>query len=156
METNFTEKSFYCPTDIGNYGDSMQLDSGQELINLEGTKNGYNVEASVRVVGDVRVIFRDQVYRNAGRMPKELLDCYRNHKNPEEIATSDGEEYETPYYCDMNNWLEKFIVVRDAEGKVVDDSYNEVIDFIDDNTPEGWKKALLKDIENLFKDENLI
>lgn len=89
-------------------------------------------------------------------MPKELLDCYRNHKNPEEIATSDGEEYETPYYCDMNNWLEEFIVVRDTEGKIVDDSYSEVIDFIDDNTPEGWKKALLEDIENLFKDENLI
>ena len=83
-------------------------------------------------------------------MPDELLECYRKRLDPEILATSNGKKYKIPYYCNCNNWLEESIIVYDKNGKIVDDSFSEVIDFIDDNTPEGWKKMLLNDVKTVM------
>lgn len=143
-------KNFFCPENIGFFQDSMQLDSGQELINLKVEIENLNIEASVRIYGDVRVIFRDNIYKCASQMPDELLECYRKRLDPEILATSNGKNYKIPYYCNCNNWLEESIIVYDKNGKIVDDSFSEVIDFIDNNTPEGWKKMLLHDVKTVM------
>ena len=132
----------------------MELDSGQELVRLEClTENGYKAEAGVMVTGDVKVIFRDETYRCASNMPEELLDCFHNGTNPEDIIVSEGngDKYETPYFCDMNNWLEICVTISNPENEneihlQAYDTYD-VIDFIEDNTPEGWKRFLLEQIE---------
>lgn len=148
----FKEKNFWADPDIGKYKDSMELDSGIVIVELTGEIDGYDVDADVKVTGDVRVIFRDQVYRSASRMPEELLKCYHDHKNPEETALSDGGEYETPYYCDMNNWLEQSIVIRDKDGKIVADDY-QVTDFPEGGgTPDEWRNSLILDIAELLKE----
>lgn len=150
MERNITISSYFCPSDIGNYHDSMELDSGQELLCINATCSDLQIEAVVQVTGSVRVIFRDQVFKKSSDMPQELLECYHNGTDPEAVALSDGKEYETPYYCDENNWLEEFIIVRDSKGNIVNDTFSEVIDFIDDNTSEGWKKYLIDDIKKVL------
>ena len=145
-------KDFFTMPFVEDLHDSMELESGDIVVSSHATVGNLSIEASVVVHGDVRVIFRDHVYRNAGRMPKELLKCYHDGTDPTEAALSDGGNYETPYYCDMNNWLEESIIVRDSENNIVDDSFNEVIDVIDDNTPDGWKKMILEDIASLIKE----
>lgn len=149
----YTETDFYCRDNIGAYNDSMELDSGQELVRLVClTEEGYNAEASVEVVGEVKVIFRDEVYRCASDMPEELLDCYHNGTNPIDIIVSEGngDKYETPYYCDMNNWLEVFVTISipklDNANELHIETSSCVIEPVND-TPEGWKQFLLEQIE---------
>lgn len=143
-EKGVTVVEFSCPSDIGQINDSMQLDSGQELITLAGYVDGKTVTVSVKVHGEVRVIFRDQVYKAASQMPKELLDCYAKGKNPEQVALSDGKQYETPYYCDNNNWLEEDITIFGPVSIIKETS--DVVDVPEDNSYEGWKKVLIEDI----------
>lgn len=155
----YTETYFHCRENIGAYNDSMELDSGQELVRLVClTENGYKAEAGVMVTGDVKVIFRDETYRCASNMPEELLDCFHNGTCPEDIIVSEGngDKYETPYFCDMNNWLEAFVTISNPENEneihlQAYDTYD-VIDFIEDNTPEGWKRFLLEQIEAALED----
>lgn len=91
----FVEKEYFCGN-VGDYRDSMELDSCQELASLEGYIGKHTVEANVIVSGSVRVIFRDQVYKAASRMPKELLQCYHEGGDPAALATSTAKTAATP------------------------------------------------------------
>lgn len=142
---NLVVKDFYCPDGIEEIHDSMQLDSCQELLSIEGTVGNLSFEDKVIVRGHVRVIFRDQIYKAASKMPEELIRCYAEGKDPEEVAKSDGGKYETPYYCDENNWLSEEVVLRDKDGEIVYEN-DYVIDPPDDNTREGWKNYLLQTV----------
>lgn len=146
-----TVKQFHCPDSIEQIRDSMQLDSSQELVSLSVRSGLLDITASVTVQGRVRVIFRDEVYRSASRMPSLLLECFRTGTDPAEAAPKDGHTYETPYYCDENNWFELAIVQRDRDGNVTDDS-SLVIDVPDDNTAEGWKAFLTEEILSAIKE----
>ena len=88
--------------------DSMQMDSGITLAELKVN----SVEVSLRVCGDVRVVYKDDVYRGAKDMPEELLDKFAS-----------GTAYNDPdIVIDMNNWFETFIYIDGvyAGGDVVD------------------------------------
>ena len=143
---DFVLTDFYCHPKLKTIRDSMQLDSGVELISLEGLVRGYKVRVMESTQGEVRVIFRDVVYKRASEMPKELVRCYRRHRNPERVALSDGGSYETPYYCDNNNWVEQGICVIDSDGNIVTESFT-VIDIPDDNSPAGWRRCILEDVK---------
>ena len=148
---NLVVKDYYCPNGIEEIHDSMQLDSAQELLSITGTAGELSFEDRVVVSGRVRVIFRNQVYKSASQMPVDLIRCYAEGNDPEEVAKSDGGEYETPYYCDENNWLSEEVVLRDKDGNIVytDDH---VIDPPEDNTREGWKAALLETVRESIAD----
>ena len=48
----------------------------------------------------------------------------------------------------MNNWLEAFVTISKPENEnEIHFQADDVIDFIEDNTPEGWKRFLLEQIE---------
>lgn len=144
-------EDYYCPDGIEEYRDSMQLDSNQELLSISGTVGDYTFENRVVVCGSVRVIFRDEIFKSASRMPKELLECYATGKDPEEVTVSDGKEYETPYFADDTNWFEEQPRVFDKNGDVVFEDYI-VIDAPGGNTREGWKNYLLETIRTALKE----
>lgn len=143
-DATFDVKEFFCPPFIENVNDSMQLDSGQELVSLTLVKGPFKVYAAVRVEGEVRVIFRDQTYRCASQMPGELIEAYRDGKGPKEVALADGGSYETPYEVIDNNWLETCVVVSDKDGILCDTLGGDVIDG-DRDTAEGWFDFLADD-----------
>lgn len=99
---------------LKDINDSMELDSGGRnlayLKNTIFTRSGkkITVDASVRVQGDVRVRFKDQWYRNASKMPKELIQCYHDGSDPAML--------DPDYYVDDNNWFEEFVRVTDEDG----------------------------------------
>lgn len=153
-DIQFTPNDFVCCI-TKDVRDSMQLDSGQGVVFLRGKCDGLTVEASVKVQGRVRVIFRDRVYKCASRMPKELLDCYAAGDDPEKMAVSDGKEYETPYFADDTNWFELYVDIynksRSASGQLLLSEYW-VIDAPDDNSADGWQKFLAEAIIERVKD----
>ena len=78
--------------------DSMELDSGQEVASLE--TDGLYV--SIRVAGDVRVVFNDESYRASSQFPEELVELFHNGKawNDERV------------YVDNSNWFESFVYYK--------------------------------------------
>lgn len=138
--------------------DSMELDSaGKDLAYLENsifTRCGRKllIDACVRVVGDVRVLFKDQWYRNASSMPKDLLDCYHNGKDPHEL--------DPDYYVSENNWFEMFITIKDGKETVWDSA--DVIDDVD-GMKEGFADTIAKilneeqeTLASLFKEDDQV
>ena len=153
IKKQIKKTAIHIPDNIQELHDSMQLDSNQELIHLDTTFKDLKIEVSVMVYGRVKVIFRDSLYKAASQMPQELIECYKNGDDPETLALSDGRQYETPYICDENNWLEEIITVRDKDNKTADESC-EVIDVPDDNSREGWEQSIIQDIVNLICQDN--
>lgn len=96
--------------DFNELHDSMQLESGQTLATLNIDK--YTIE--IRVCGDVRVHYKDELYKTPAQFPDELLELFKN-----------GKAYDNPdVNIGMNNWFESFIY-KDKEyigGDVFDDS----------------------------------
>lgn len=122
---------------LKDINDSMELDSsGGDLAYLKNTiftRSGKKiaVDTSIRVQGDVRVRFKDQWYRNASKMPRELIQCYHDGSDPAML--------DPDYYVDNNNWFEQFVRVTDEDETVIcDESF-----VIDD--PSG-KESLAESI----------
>lgn len=83
--------------------DSLLLDSGQEV--LHGVYQG--VDVSVIVHGSVRIVWKDEAYKNVSQFPAELVELIRS-----------GEyRYHPDVYVDDCNWYE--LVVKDVEGKEI-------------------------------------
>ncbi len=106
--------------------DSLLLDSGQEV--LSGKVRGYGV--SVIVCGDVRVLWKGQVYKCASQFPEELTEAIRKGN-----LKSDGEED----FVSMNNWYETRL---SKDGKHLQD---DVVDIDISGMTEDEAKSLILD-----------
>ena len=64
---------FYLDEDLTNVTDSMEFDSGTEIATLSFGDS----EASIMVCGEVRVTFKDELYRKPSEFPEELKEIIR-------------------------------------------------------------------------------
>lgn len=64
---------FYLHEDLTNMTDSMEFDSGTEIATLSFGDS----EASIMVCGEVRVTYKDEVYRQPSEFPEELKEIIR-------------------------------------------------------------------------------
>lgn len=143
LPSDITVDDFRCHENAADILDSMQLDSGQEFVSLEGHCGEVRFRIRVHVVGDVRVTFRDERYRHASDMPEELRDSYRGSCDRTALALSDGGTYDTPYRCDNNNWFEVEMEVTCGRNDPEMPFAPDFIDVPENNSPEGWKAYLL-------------
>lgn len=131
---------------LKDINDSMELDSaGEDLAWIKNTimtRSGKKlmIDAALRVQGDVKVIFKGETYRNASKMPKELLECYHNDKDPLTIAPD--------YYVSMNNWFELFVKITDEKGISYEESY-----VLDSNDEDDWPAALADTVIDVLNNE---
>ena len=95
---------FHHHVDISNINNFMELDSAQEIARLEKCK--YVVTLEVR--GDVRVCYKDSIYKCASNMPEELIQMFHDWQP----------EYEEIVDVGMNNWFEVFLWEKDKDGKL--------------------------------------
>lgn len=86
--------------------DSMELDSGQVVASLSTS----DVLVEIRVEGDVRVVFNDEVYKASTQFPDELLQLFHDGGEEYEKALEDGR-----LYIDNNNWFEYFVYYKNPE-----------------------------------------
>lgn len=64
---------FYLDEDLTNVTDSMEFDSGTEIATLSFGDS----ECSIMVCGEVRVTYKDEVYRQPSEFPEELKEIIR-------------------------------------------------------------------------------
>lgn len=105
--------------------DSMLLDSGTEVISAN--IGGYDI--FVRVCGDVRVIFNDDIYKTPSQFPDELAELFRAHKADHDPRVEIG----------LNNWYEIF--VYDGKNNCI---LTDVVDIdLHDMSPKDAKALVL-------------
>lgn len=95
-EDDETKIEFKQYVDLINVGDSMELDSGQIIAEMQYG----NISASLEVRGDVKVTFDDQTYLCPSDFPqklKEMIHTDRNWYNSKSV------------YVSENNWFELFV-----------------------------------------------
>ena len=123
---------FKCYTDLSNINDSMELDSGSVIAELK--KDNYMLE--LRVCGEVKVYFDDDIFKCASQMPDELLQLFHEGKAYEDERVSVIE----------NNWFEVFLYewedgvwiwsgqsdVWDCEGMSADELKGEMESMLDE------------------------
>ena len=81
--------------DLSNINDSMELESGQVIATLEMGEQLVSLE----VHGDVRVIYKDEVYKTQSQFPEELMQMFH-----------DCSAFESPLVeIQDNNWFEMFL-----------------------------------------------
>ena len=68
------DNTFEIYKDLSECQDSMLFDS-YERIAKYGNESNY---VALDVYGDVRVFYKDEMYRRASEMPQELLDEFKN------------------------------------------------------------------------------
>ena len=110
--------------------DSMELESGQSVAELNVKDE---VLIDLRVEGDVRVVFEDQVYKCSSQMPDELIDLF--HKG--------GDEYQNALesgrlYIDDNNWFEVFVYTKNPNYKGNESEPKWIWTGISDVVDGGW------------------
>lgn len=97
-------EGFIYNIDLTDINDSMELDSGQEVARYD--KDDFCV--TIEVKGSVRVIYKDEVYKTASKMPDELLKLFH-----------DGKADDNPgVYIDMNNWFESLFWKRNEKNEL--------------------------------------
>ena len=106
--------------------DSLLLDSGQEI--LSGKVRGF--EVSVLVCGDVRILWKEQIYKCASQFPEDLTEAIRNHAL-EDGCVSMNNWYETRLYKE-GKFLEEDIVDLDLHDMTEDDARNLILDTVSD------------------------
>lgn len=103
--------------DLSDINDSMELDSGQTIATLvEG-----NMMAELRVVGDVRVLYKGEIYKHASSMPEDLIRIFHEGKASEA-------EQKGLLEIGCNNWFESFIYMKNAKGQRVWTGWSDVTD----------------------------
>lgn len=90
--------------DLSNINTSMELDSTQSVAEL--TDKNFMLE--IRVCGEVKVYFDDDIFKCASQMPDELLQLFHEGKayEDERVGVVD------------NNWFEAFLYEKDGDGWV--------------------------------------
>lgn len=124
-------KAPFTSVDLSGINTSMELDSGQELARLYDG----DLCATLKVVGDVRVIYEDELYKAPSQFPEELMKLFHDGKADSEHGVEIA----------FNNWFELHIW---KVGK--DDKGNEKLDFaglcdvvdVEGNTPHEIRGLL--------------
>ena len=128
-----TKKNIRIFVPLSKLKNSMLLDSGQEVIALK--YKGYDI--SVRVCGDVRVTYKDNLYKASSQMPEELLEKFR-----------DSSAYEDPDVTIIdNNWFEAFI---DKDGTWT--GWSTVVDDFENESKEAIASSLMDMVDEYIKD----
>ena len=107
------KKKFTQRIDMRRVHNSMILDSETEIARLEWGE----LVATLEIRGSVKVYYKGACYKNASRMPNELLEMLNNWK----------EEYSAEVQVDMNNWPEVFLWTKDND-KLIWTGYSDVAD----------------------------
>ena len=129
--------------DLTKINDSMELESGQDIAELETDK--HLVVVGVR--GEVRVYFNDEVYKTQCQFPKTLMKLFHNGKayHDDRVEIVD------------NNWFEVFLYKKNKDGEWDWTGLSDVCDC-ENNTPKEMKDFLvdcLKLYEEVgFKDDD--
>ena len=87
--------------DLSNINDSMELESGQVIATLEMGEQLVSIE----VHGDVRVLYKDEIYKTQSQFPEELMQMFH-----------DCSAFESPLVEILdNNWFEMFLYEKDEK-----------------------------------------
>ena len=90
--------------------------------------------AYILVHGSVRIIYKDEVYKDISQFPEELVDIIRNGNLGENADT----------YLDMNNWYELVVLKNERE------VYCDVVDIdISTMTETDMQNFLLDSIQKV-------
>ena len=108
---------FICNIDLKDINSSMEMDSGQTIATYE--KGDYLAE--LRVVGDVRVLYKDEIYKHASDFPEELLKLFHEGKAYEAEVNGELE-------IGANNWFETFLYKKGKDGQWVWTGWSDVTD----------------------------
>lgn len=94
--------AFDCYEDLSDVNDSMELESGQIIAEL----NRLYHRVELRVVGDVRVVYKDEVYKSVSQMPDELVQLFHWEKawENEDVYIDDNNWFEVLIYKDSGLW----------------------------------------------------
>ena len=92
------DNTFEIYKDLSECQDSMLFDS-YERIAKYGNDSNY---VALDVYGDVKVFYKDEMYKRASEMPQELLDKFKNtnYMNDSDI------------YIGNNNWFDYIYVLN--------------------------------------------
>lgn len=135
----------FIPDWILGIKDSMQLDSDQEVCSITVEYKNKKIEARVLVVGEVKVIYNDDMYKASSQFPQELLDYFAG-KRP---------ELEDEVEVENNNWFE--LIVNDVldNGAAGKEYYEDFVDdFEDFTTVDDVRQWLLDAVTELSLDQN--
>lgn len=110
MSNNKKAKAPFTCVDLSGINTSMELDSGQELARLYDG----DLCATLKVVGDVHVIYKDDIFKTPSQFPEELMKLFHDGKADSKHGV------ETAF----NNWFEVFVWKARK-----DDKGNEKLDF---------------------------
>lgn len=99
--------------DIFDINDSMEVESGTELARLEAGENVVTLE----VRGDVRVRYKDEIYKTPCQFPEELMQLFHDRMA---FENDDVEVID-------NNWGEVFLWKKE-DGKLVWTGESDVVD----------------------------
>ena len=127
---------FTCVADINDINDSMEVESGTTFARLE--KGKYVVTLEVK--GDVRVLYKDEIYKTPCRFPEELAKMFH-----------DGTAWGNPKIeIAYNNWGEIFI--SEKKGNVI--KWTGISDVVDDFpfTEERARQDLEEYLDQYIKD----
>ena len=103
---------FYLHEDLTNVTDSMELDSGTEIATLSFGDS----EAAILVCGEVRVTYKDELYRKPSEFPEELKEIIRaGHVFDHEDVYIGNNNWFAIQFRDGTEWDSNDVVV-DVEG----------------------------------------
>lgn len=102
-------KSFEVFTSVQDIKDSLELDSGTVICEL--TRNDGS-SVSIRVCGEVRIFFKDEIYKTPSEFPKELTERVRS-LSVYDYCTDDC-------FVDYSNWFEAFYNGSFCESDVIE------------------------------------
>ena len=106
--------------DLFSINDSMEVESGTELARLDTGEKVVTLE----IRGEVRVKYRDIVYKTPAQFPKELQDFF--HKA--DYSSHDIPDADTLDIID-NNWAEVFLWKKGKNGTLNWTGSSDVIDL---------------------------
>lgn len=119
VETPIEEFSVIRKEDRVGITDSLLMESGIEIASATIGKNKY----SIRVCGEVRILWKDEVYKYLDDFPDDLVEAIRNHtldSNPDaEIGNNNW--YEIFAYKKNGDWLYSDVIDIDLADMSDDD-----------------------------------
>lgn len=95
---------------------SLLLSSEQKVIEAKFDNGRWTV--IVRVIGDVRILWKDQIYKDASQYPDELTEFIRSGKMNDQSTWPENTDIIN------NNWYEVFIY--DRNGDILNSEYCDI------------------------------
>ena len=115
--------------------DSLHLESGTKVASGQVGK----VKFLIEVHGDVRVLYKDEIYKSPDRFPEELREIIRRK-----------EQYTHPEIeIGNNNWFE--LMMWNAEGELIYSDLAEIDEDIEKMSEQDMKDYILDEMEFVQK-----